>query len=154
MPCHAAIVEKATTLKADATVEKALKAMKKAGVEFAPVIEGGAVVGLFSYQILMQNLLPVSVTMNDGIQLDVQVQAAPGIAKRLRNALTLTVDKVMERQNFPVVYPETATWEGVNMLVRTGLPLSVVDQETEKYIGFITQESLLDELQRLQESEG
>lgn len=153
MPCHAAIADKALSLKVDTTVEKALKAMKKAGAEYAPVTEDGVIVGLLSYQIIMKNLLPVSVAMSDGIQLDVQIQAAPGIAKRLRNVLPLTVDALMERKDFPVVYPETPTWEGVNMLVQTGLPLTVIDPETQKYIGLITQTSLLEELQRLQESE-
>lgn len=154
MPCHAAIVPKALSLKADTTVEKALKAMKKAKVEYAPVVDAdGIIAGLFSYKILMKNLLPVSVAMSDGIQLDVQIQAAPGIAKRLRNVQLLSVETLMERQDFPIVYPETPTWEGVNVLVQTGLPLTVVEPQTQKYIGFITQTSLLEELDRLRESE-
>jgi len=154
MPCHAAIADKALTIKVDSTLEKALKAMKKAKVEYAPVVDGdGVLIGLLSYHILMKNLLPVSVNMSDGIQLDVNIPAAPGIAKRLRNVMLLTVDTVMERKNFPVVYPETPTWEGVNMMVQTGLPLGVIEPETQKYIGFITQTSLLDELQRLHEGE-
>ncbi|NCT40579.1 MAG: CBS domain-containing protein [Alphaproteobacteria bacterium] len=154
MPCHAAIADKALTIKVDSTIEAALKAMKKAKVEYAPVTdEDGAIVGLLSYHILMKNLLPVSVTMNDGMQMDVNIPAAPGIAKRLRNVLLLTVDTVMERKNFPVVYAATPTWEGVSMMVQTGLPLTVIDPETQKYIGFITQTSLLDELQRLHEKD-
>ena len=154
MPCHAAIVAKALTIKADTTIEKALKAMKKAKTEYAPVVDGdGVLVGLVSYHILMKNLLPVSVNMSDGIQLDVNIPAAPGIAKRLRNSMLLETETVMERKNFPVVYPETPTWEGVNMMVQTGLPLTVIEPETQKYIGSITQTSLLDELQRLQEGD-
>lgn len=154
MPCHAAIVPKALSLKADTTVEDALKAMKKAKVEYAPVVDAdGIIAGLFSYQILMKNLLPVSVAMSDGTQLDVQIKAAPGIAKRLRNVQLLSVDNMMERKEFPIVFPETPTWEGVNVLVQTGLPLIVVDPQTQKYMGFITQTSLLEELDRLKESE-
>ena len=154
MPCHAAIVAKYTSLKADMTVEKALKAMKKAKVEYAPVVDSdGVLVGLTSYHFLMKNLLPVSVNMGDGFQLDVNIPAAPGIAKRLRNSMLLSVETVMERKNFPVVYPETPTWEGVNMMVQTGHPLTVIEPETQKYIGFITQTSLLEELERLQEGE-
>ena len=154
MPCHAAIADKALTIKVDSSIEKALKDMKKAKTEFAPVIDAdGIIVGLLSYHILMKNLLPVSVNMSDGVQLDVNIPAAPGIAKRLRNVMLLTVDTVMERKNFPIVYPETPTWEGVNMMVQTGMPLTVVEPETQKYIGFISQTSLLDELQRLQESD-
>ena len=154
MPCHAAILPKALSLKADTTVEDALKAMKKAKVEYAPVVyEDGVIAGLFSHAILMKNLLPVSVAMSDGVQLDVQIQAAPGVAKRLRNVQILTIDNMMERKDFPIVYPETPTWEGVNILVQTGLPLCVVEPQSQKYIGFITQSSLHEELNRLIESE-
>ena len=154
MPCHAAIAEKSLTIKVDTTIEDALKAMKKAKTEYAPVIaDDGEILGLLSYHILMKNLLPVSVNMSDGLQMDIKIPAAPGIAKRLRNVMLLTVDTVMERKEFPLVYAETPTWEGVNMMAQTGLPLTVVDAETRKYIGFITQTSLLAELQRLQEGD-
>ena len=154
MPCHAAVVKKSVTLKEDVTVEKALKEMKKGNAEFAPVLDSdGALIGLFSYVILMKNLLPVSVNMSDGGQLDINIPAAPGIAKRLKNSMLVTVDKMMERKNFPVVYPETPIWEGVNIIAQAGLPLVVVDPETKKFSGLITQSSLLEELQRLQDSE-
>ncbi len=154
MPCHAAIVEKALVLKADMTIEKALKEMAKKKIDCAAVVDSkGLITGFFSYQILMKNLLPVSVVMNDGVQLDVKIPAAPGIAKRLRKVLPLTVNEIMERKNFPVVYPETPLWEGVSLLVQHGHPLTVIEAKTQRYIGIITQESALNELQRLQDSE-
>jgi len=154
MPCHAAIADKTISIKVDDTVEKSIKALKKAKAEYAAVTdEDGILVGVISFQILMKNLLPVSVVMNDGVQLDVQIKAAPGIAKRLRNVLPITIETIMERKDFPFVYPETPTWEGVNLMVRSGRPVCVVDPESQKYIGLITQSSLLEELQRLQESE-
>lgn len=154
MPCHAAIVDKALVLKEDMKIEKALKEMAKKGIDSAAVVDSkGIVSGFFSYQILMKNLLPVSITMNDGVQLDIKIPAAPGIAKRLRKVLPLTVNEVMERKNFPVVYPETPLWEGVNLLVQHGHTLTVLEAGTQRYIGIITQESALNELQRLQDSE-
>lgn len=154
MPCHAAIVDKALTVKSDETIEKILKKMKKANTDYVPVLDGqGIIMGLLAHHILMKNLLPVSVNMSDGTQMNLNIPAAPGIAKRLKNSMLLTADAVMERKNFPVVFPETPIWEGVNMMVQTGLPLTVVDAETQKYIGFITQNSMLEELQRLQEGE-
>ncbi|MGH1397712.1 MAG: CBS domain-containing protein [Alphaproteobacteria bacterium] len=154
MPCHAAIVDKHLVLKEDVKVEKALKAIKKAAAAHAAVTdENGTLVGFFSYAILMKNLLPVSVAMADGIQLDVTIPAAPGIAKRLKNVLPLQLSQFIERKNFPVVYPETPLWEGVNLIVQTGLPLCVIEPESQKYIGLITHESAFDELQRLKDSE-
>lgn len=154
MSCQAAIVPKAISLTTDMTVEDALKAMKKAKTSYAPVVdEKGIIAGLFSYKILMKNLLPVSVPMNDGTQLDVQIQSAPGIAKRLRNVQLITIDTLMERKEFPIVYPETPVWEGVSMMVKANLPLTVVEPETQKYGGFITQQSLFEEIDRIKDSE-
>jgi len=149
MPCHAAIADKAVSIKIDTTIEKAIKAMKKAKAEYAPVTDNGSLVGILSYHILMKNLLPVSVNMSEGMQVDVNIAAAPGIAKRLRNSMLLTVDTMMERKSFPVVYPETPIWEGVSMMAKTAMPICVIEAETQKYIGLITQSSLLKELQRL-----
>ena len=133
MACHAAMIDKALTIKADTTVEKAVKAMKKAKAEYAPVLDAdGTVAGLFSFEILMKNLLPVQVAMNDGTQLDIQLPAAPGIAKRLKNVQLIPVEQLMQRADFPVVYPETPTWEGVKAMVQTNLPLIVEDQQSQK----------------------
>jgi len=154
MPCHAAIAPKFLKLKTDQSVEKAIKAMKKAGVDMAPVVDkDGIFRGLFSFRILMKNLLPVSVVMNDGTQLDVKISAAPGIAKRLKNVLTLPIETFIEQKNTAVVTAEAPIWEGVNILVNTNLPIAVIEADTRQYIGFITQESLLSELERLQKSE-
>ena len=85
MPSHAAIDDKAVTFAPDMEVEKALAELKKKKVDAAAVVGKDKVVeGVFSIPILMKNLLPVSVAMADGIQLDVTVRAAPGIAKRLK----------------------------------------------------------------------
>lgn len=154
MPCHAAIIDKALVLKETVKVEKALKALKKANAENAAVTdENGVLIGFFSYQILMKNLLPVSVAMADGIQLDIAIPAAPGIAKRLKNVMSLTLTQFIERKSFPIVYPETPLWEGINLIVQTNMPLTVIEPESQKYIGLITHESAYDELQRLQKSE-
>lgn len=154
MPCHAAIAEKSLVLTSDIKIEKALKDMKKKGAEFCAVTDAdGILVGVLSEQIILKNLLPVSVAMSDGLQLDVKLPAAPGIAKRLKKITPLNVEELMERKNFPVVHPETPIWEGVNMLAQSGLPLVVVDPQTQKYIGLISFQSALDELYRLRDSE-
>lgn len=154
MPCHAAIVEKALVLKEGTAIDKALKTMKKQNAEYAAVVDGdNTLIGFISAQIIMKNLLPVSVAMSDGIQLDVKIHAAPGVAKRLNKLRPLNVETLMESKGFPVVYPETPLWEGVNLIVQSGLPLIVAEAETFKYIGIISHQSALAELERLQDSE-
>ena len=153
MPSHAAIAEKSLSFPLDMEVEKAIKELKKKKQEEAAVVnENGEVEGVFSLPIVMKNLLPVSVAMSDGIQLDVTVRAAPGIAKRLKKIYPLTVGEIMERK-FKTVNPETPIWEAVNHLVASAGPLVVVEGENNKFIGLINSQSAMDELQRLQESE-
>lgn len=151
MPCHAAIVEKTMTLSPETEVEAALKDMKKKKADFAAVVDDqGVLIGMFSIQSLLNNLLPVSVAMADGIRLDVTVRAAPGIAKRLKKVYPSKVSELMERR-VHVVYPQTPIWEGVSALITYGSPIFVVEGESGKYMGMITSASALEELQRMQE---
>lgn len=153
MPCHSAMIENPLSVDADEEVGKVLAKMKKAKTQYAPVTgEDEKLVGLFSHEILLKNLLPVSVAMADGIQLDINVSAAPGIAKRLKKVYHLPVKDFMERK-INAVHPETPTWEGINFLTIHGAPLIVIDAETEKLVGLMNGESALDELIRLKDSE-
>ncbi len=153
MPCHSAMTKNMITASPDQTVEDVLALMKKKDVDAVPVVdEDQKLVGVFSIHVLLKNLLPVSVAMADGMQMDIAVQAAPGIAKRLRKVGPLKISELMERK-FNTVHPETPLWEGVNLLVQHGSPLLVVESETEKLLGMMTQHSALDELQRLKGSE-
>ena len=99
MPSHAAMVSKPVTVSPDLNVEKAIETLQKNKIDAAAVVdEEGALVGLFSLTVMMKNLLPVSVVVQDGIQLDIPIKAAPGIAKRLRKVYPLTVAEIMERK--------------------------------------------------------
>lgn len=154
MPCSAAMIEKALTVPPEMEVEQALKEMKKKKVEYAAVVNGSGVMeGVFSVSSLIRNILPVSVAISGGLQMDVTVRAAPGIAKRLRKVYPLAVADLMDRK-FPVVYPQTPIWEGVNLLAsHGGSPVFVVEGENNRFIGMMTSGSALEELQRMQESE-
>ena len=153
MPSHAAIAEKSLSFSPDTEVEKALKEMKKKKQDEAAIVnKDGEIEGVISLAIIMKNLLPVSVAMSDGIQLDVKVRAAPGVAKRLKKIYPLMVSDIMERK-FASIYPETPIWEAVNHLVNNTGPLVVVEGENNKFIGMINSQSAMEELQRLQESE-
>jgi CBS-domain-containing membrane protein len=153
MPCHSAMIDKVLTVSPEDSVDSVLDLMKKKNIEYAPVVDkDNKLVGLFSIQILMKNLLPVSIAMADGLQLDMTMRAAPGIAKRLKKVGPLKVADIMDRRA-NLVNPETPTWEGVNLLVQYGPPLLVVDAESGTLTGVITAQSALDELQRLKESD-
>ncbi|MGH1404368.1 MAG: CBS domain-containing protein [Alphaproteobacteria bacterium] len=149
MPCHSAIEKKSVTAKPDDSVEKTLKAMRKAKATAVAVVDDeNVLLGVFSMKILLRNLIPVSVAMADGVQIDVTVQAAPGVAKRLNNVMPLDVAEVMERKPC-TVSPDSAIWEGVGFLIKNGTPLCVVD-EASKFHGFITYDSLVIDLENMQ----
>jgi CBS domain-containing protein len=152
MSCRAAMTEKFTTVSPGDAVESVLKDMKKSKIDFMPVVdEAGKLAGLFSLQILMKNLLPVSVPVTGGFGPDVKLPAAPGIAKRLNKLHTLVVSDLMDRK-VNTISPEIPIWEAVNLLVQQGSPLLVVEQ-SGKAVGMITAQSALDELNRLKDFE-
>lgn len=153
MPCSAAMTDKSLTFPPDTEVEKVLKEMKKKKVDCAAIVNGdGIIEGVFSISGLIRNILPVSVSVAGGLQMDVTVRAAPGIAKRLRKVYPLAVADLMDRK-FPAVYPQTPIWECVNLLASQSLPVCVVEGESNRFLGMITAVSALEELQRMQESE-
>jgi predicted transcriptional regulator len=151
MPCHAAMIEKIMTVSPDDEVETTLQAMKKANVDRVPVIDaGGVIVGVFTLNMTLENLLPVSVAIGDGLGMDVHVGAAPGIALRLKKILPLRVGDLMERK-FRTVHPEASLGEGIGLLIQTGQPVMVAEPKSGKLLGLITSQSVFDELNRLKD---
>lgn len=152
MPCHVAVTKKHQTIDPDMSVEKALKFIRKNKVITAPVVDGeGKILGLFSMKILLKNLIPVSVVMADGVQIDIKVTAAPGVAKRLNKILPLPVSEVMERK-VTCVDPDAPLWEGVSLITRHGSPIAVVDK-AKKLVGLMTYDSLVETLEEVSASE-
>ncbi len=146
MPCHDAVVKNNVTVKPDESVEAVLKAIRKGKVNAVAVVdEKGHFLGIFSMKILLKNLIPVSVAMAGGIQIDVKVTAAPGVAKRLANIKGHPVSELMDRKPHCVV-PDSSIWEGVSLLTKNGSPLCVVDDRGH-FHGFITYDSLVTNLE-------
>jgi len=154
MPCYAAVVKNDIRVLPDETVDHVLMLLEKSGNRAAAVIDrDGVFLGSFSLKILLKNLLPVSVAMADGVQIDVKVSAAPGVSRRLSNIKPLPVSEVMDRKPVTVL-PDTPVWEGVGLLVKYGSPLVVVDGDTRMFHGLVTHESLVDNLENIPSSDG
>lgn len=148
MPCHAAIADHFLAVPEEETVEKTLKALKKNKAPAAAVINAdGELAGLFSHHILLTNLLPVSVSVAG---MSVGMEAAPGVAKRLRKVKALPVRDLMSKK-FGLVHPETPTWEGLKLILESANPVIVIDQESKKPLGMITEESIYEEFERMQD---
>lgn len=149
MPCHTAISNVKVTAKLDDHVEDVLSSIREAGATLAAILDDeGILIGVFSYKTLLGSLIPVSVAMANGVQLDVKVTAAPGVAKRLSNVKTHSVSEVMNMKPLTVKL-DTPIWEGVSLLTRHGGPLCVVD-DNDKFHGFVTYSSLLRDLENME----
>ena len=145
MACHSAIEKKGVALSPKDTVEKALKTLKKRKTTAASVVdEEGNLLGVFSMGILLKNLIPVPITTSSGVHIDMKMTATPGVARRLGGVMPLSVSEVVERNPVKVL-PDEPIWEVVGRMVTNCEPLCVVD-DSGKFMGLVTYESLIDEL--------
>jgi len=149
MPCSKAMVTKIISVRADQTIEDVLKVFNKHGIRGVPVMEGENILGVFHLRNLLQNLLPVNVNVEHGVNLDMRldylVDIEPEVAQRLRKLLKIKVRDVMEPEaDLRFVTPETPLWEGVRLLVKYDTPLAVVEEKhSTKLSGIITSQSMV-----------
>lgn len=155
MPCHSALLENVVVVQPETLVEKVLADMRKKKARLCVVVdEDGALLGYLDMQILLKNLLPVSLSVQmPGHNADMMVGAAPGIAKRLRKVKPVAVTNVMERKLHSVL-PNTPLWEGVQMLVEHGSPIFILDENSDNYIGAMDETTAIAELERMQDEPG
>lgn len=151
VPCHSAMIKELISASPSDLVEEVMALLKKHDIDAMPVIDAeGALLGVFSVQILLKNLLPVSVNMGEGISLDMRVSAAPGVAKRLKKVKPLSVGELMETK-MSIVSPGAPLWEGLQLILTEGAPVFVVDEGSGALKGMITQQSMIEELERVQD---
>lgn len=150
MPCQDLMITNVITVRPDQTVGEAMEVFEMEHIRSVPVVdENNVLVGLFSLKVILENFLPVSAVMEDGLQrLNFVVGAAPGIAKRLRKLKDKTISEVMQKDCL-VTYGDTATWEAVRLMARYGSPIPVVEKKSHKLIGLISSQSLLAGLRQI-----
>ncbi|WP_373236371.1 CBS domain-containing protein [Cohaesibacter celericrescens] len=149
MPCIDAMIDKVVSLTPDQTVEEAMKILDEKRIRTAPVLdENDIMLGLFGYERLLQQMLPISVTMPEGLErLSFLRGAKPDIARRLRAIKSKPVELVMNRTP-KVLSPNMSVWEGIRKLAKHGSPLPVLDPVTNKFLGIVTEQSAIAELER------
>lgn len=146
MPCHVAIEKKSVTVSPETTIEEALVIIRKQNLVAVTVIdEEGAVLGLFSAKSLLSNIIPVSIAMSEGVQIDVKIEAAPGVAKRMMKIFPLSVTEGMDRK-YTRAEADAPIWEGVTKISKYGGPLVILDKE-KNFKGIVTYDSLIKTLE-------
>lgn len=150
MPCKDAMITNVIEIDPDQTIGQAIDILKSHSIRSVPVVDKDRkLVGYFSLHQLLKSLLPVSVTMEDGLQrLNFIMGAAPTVAKRLQTVKDHRVGEHMDR-NIAVVSPETATWEALRLVVKYGSPLPVVDEKSGVLQGLMSEQSILNELEEV-----
>lgn len=147
MPCRNAMITDVIFCRPNDTVESVMAVMEEKRIRHVPVIdENDVLIGMFGYSHLLKELLPVSVTMEDGLQrLNFVIGASPGVAKRLRKVYPNPVKDHLFK-DVVVVAPDTPTWEATRLIVKYGSPLPVLEENTGKFVGLISEQSLFREL--------
>ena len=149
MPVLDAIITNTITISPGQTVSEALAVLRDKGLRVVPVIdENNKFLGIFSIKVVIDNLLPVSVRMNDGLEgLGFMQGSAMGVAKKYKKLLPMRVGDVM-RTDCHVLKPDTPLWEGARLMTIHGSPLPVIDDDN-KLVGVLAGQSLLFRLEDL-----
>ncbi|MEM6781552.1 MAG: CBS domain-containing protein [Pseudomonadota bacterium] len=150
MPCKDVILPDPIVGRKGQTVQEILALLEEKHIRTVPILDDdNKLVGLFGYDQIMKGLLPVAVTMEDGLQtLDFLVGAAPGVAKRLRKLYPKLVEDVANT-NCHVVYSSTSTWEAVRLITKYGSPIPVIEEKTGDFIGVISEQSLIEDFKKI-----
>ncbi len=150
MSCETAMITKIIKAHPDETVEDVLNKLDEYSLRCVPVVDSkGILVGRFCLEKVLENLLPIAVTMPDGLQrLNFVVGASPGIAKRLHKLKSKKIKDVMSEETH-VVYPNTETWEAIRLMVQYGSPIPVVEKKTGALRGLISEQSAIGEMNNI-----
>lgn len=130
------------------TVEKGLTLLKDNRLRVLPVVDSdGKFVGMFGIQEILEHVVPLAGVYSESIGF--AVGAAPDIAERLRSFYDDKAEGFTER-NIYKIKPGTHTWEVLRALVKYGSPLPVVEHETGRFMGLISEQSAMEALITLQ----
>ena len=147
MLCRNAMVTNVISAGPDQTIRDALGLFEKHGIRAVPIVDaGGRLLGQFTFDVMLSNLLPgaVMVDAHDlmavNLRLGYLVDAEPDVAKHLRGLLPVKLGEVMDR-DVKVAHPDTPLWEGIRFLVQHGSPTPVVDEKTGKLLGLLSVQS-------------
>ena len=147
MFCRNAMVTNVVSAGPEQTIQDALGLFEQHRIRAVPIVDGrGSLLGQFTFDVMLSNLLPGAVLVNPhemmdvNLRLDYLVDAEPDVAKHLRDLLPTKLSEAMDR-DVRVVHPDTPLWEGIRLLVLHGSPIPVVEEKTRKLLGLLSVQS-------------
>ena len=153
MSCRDALVTNILTATSDQTVEAILKDMRKNNISLVPIIDSDNVlVGQFSIGLLLEDTLPVSLAVGGAAggeksMTNVVIPAASGLSRRLQRSLAAPVSALMERPAY-ILHPDASLETAIQQVRQAGNPVPVVERDKNILLGLISQESILDSLEK------
>jgi CBS domain-containing protein len=138
MSCKSIMAKPALELKGEVSVGEAVKALLKAGLFNAPVVDDlGKPVGMFGLKQAMAMAMPKAVTLGQDIDLSFVHDSLADIKSKFGEAATQPVSKFMAELP-PAVHPDTSLTEVILLLYRNRGFLPVVDKEGGKLVGVVS----------------
>jgi CBS domain-containing protein len=109
-----------------------------------PIVDGnGVYVGMFSMHQFLHQILPIAVTMERGLDnIDFVTRSSRNIVEKMKDVIKKKVSEVMDR-NVVSLHPGIPTLEAIRVVVRHGSPIPVLEKGTNKLLGLITEQSLV-----------
>ena len=153
MSSIAALIKKNVTVSPQQPVGDVVQALRKAGQNFAVVLDDDKrVAGYFTYGMLLEETLPVSLNMGIGDDMtSITLPGAPGLVRRLQRNLTAPVSAMMRKPE-NTVDAESSLDDAARAVRAAGGTVIVLDRATGNLAGLITEESLLSALQNTKEA--
>lgn len=138
------------TVPPEATVEQALHMLDDRGLRAAPVVDKDNIfLGMFSTHDVIRSLVPSYMTAGMA-SLDFAVGASPVLADRLRQQFPSRVGDHVSADNCMKIMSQTHTWEALRLLAEYGSPLPVVERDTGRLLGLISEQSAIEALLKLE----
>jgi len=147
-----AIIVRVHTVAPEQTVQQALDLLRKHSIRCLPVVDANKqFCGLFTFEAVFKQLLPMAVRMEGGLDnVDFITGTSSGSAKRLRKIAQKLVSDVMLTE-VPEVHPDTSAWEMLRLLAKFGSPIPVTDELSHKFLGIVSDQSVLSSLEEVLE---
>lgn len=152
MSCKEALIPSPYKVSPEQPVKEALAMLDQHQIRIAPVVgAAGELVGMFGLNTMMEDLLPVAAQIEDGLDdLDFLVGGAPGAAKKIRKLGPTPVRNHMNGEiKELVLHPETPILEVIRKLTRYGSPLPVVEENSMKFVGLVSEQTCLKRLHEI-----
>ena len=147
-PCTDAMIKETITLKPDATVKQAFDICVEHNIRNIPVIDDeNNFIGMFGLKEVLANVLPAASKVGEGLPtMDFLHGGAADVAKKLRKTHTHLIGDIMNK-DAKAIESDSATWEALRVMVDHGSPVPVISPKTAKFVGLISRQTLLKELE-------